>query len=360
MTSAETFIAQRKESRNKLQKIEQYPAVLGDFFTQLQFTKYKYNNLGQSEIVSGSPIIKLPLPRAILDRTNVDIGEDQLGVKGSLSAGAGAGNLSPARALSTLTQGLRQAGNNLGRGAAGNSEALTKAFADASGFALFAAKAGLTALGGDDIVKGLGAGQGLAVNPFATLVFNGVNLKTHSLSWQLSPESSSDSDKIKDIIEEIKKAILPSYKNVVGGEAGATAIDAIDNGLLQYPSILNISLEGVNTDYYLKFKPCMVKSFEVNYTPEGLSILKGGKPATINIEMEIQEAKIWTAEDYGVLSDGSASSAQSSAGESGASSNTDAGLEALPVFTDPAPLVGDFLFGGVTLADPANANDGGG
>lgn len=359
MTSAETFIAQRKESRNKLQKIEQYPAVLGDFFTQLQFTKYKYNNLGQSEIVSGSPIIKLPLPRAILDRTNVDIGEDQLGVKGSLSAGAGAGNLSPARALSTLTQGLRQAGNNLGRGAAGNSEALTKAFADASGFALFAAKAGLTALGGDDIVKGLGAGQGLAVNPFATLVFNGVNLKTHSLSWQLSPESSSDSDKIKDIIEEIKKAILPSYKNVSGG-AGDTTIDAIDNGLLQYPSILNISLEGVNTDYYLKFKPCMVKSFEVNYTPEGLSILKGGKPATINIEMEIQEAKIWTAEDYGVLSDGSASSAQSSAGESGASSNTDAGLEALPVFTDPAPLVGDFLFGGVTLADPANANDGGG
>jgi hypothetical protein len=47
------------------------------------------------------------------------------------------------------------------------------------------------------------------------------------------------------------------------------------------------------------FKTSMIQGFNVSYTPHGLAIVKGGKPAMVSLSMNLVEADIHTAEDYG-------------------------------------------------------------
>jgi hypothetical protein len=42
----------------------------------------------------------------------------------------------------------------------------------------------------------------------------------------------------------------------------------------------------------------MVNSVSLNYSPEGLAILKTGKPAFVSLSMTLTEQEIHTSEDY--------------------------------------------------------------
>ena len=42
----------------------------------------------------------------------------------------------------------------------------------------------------------------------------------------------------------------------------------------------------------------MAQSLNISYTPSGLAIVKGGKPAIITMNMNFIESDIHTAEDY--------------------------------------------------------------
>ena len=58
----------------------------------------------------------------------------------------------------------------------------------------------------------MGASRGTAINPQATLSFEGVNLRSFSFDWTLYPESKEEALSIKKIIRSIKRNILPKYK----------------------------------------------------------------------------------------------------------------------------------------------------
>ena len=64
--------------------------------------------------------------------------------------------------------------------------------------------------------------------------------------------------------------------------------------------MVNIYLMGVDQNYYFKFKTSMISQLNVDYSPGGLSINKGGKPSQVGITMTLNEAFIHTAEDYSV------------------------------------------------------------
>ena len=62
-------------------------------------------------------------------------------------------------------------------------------------------------------------------------------------------------------------------------------------------------LIGVSKEHYIKFKPAMVTSFNVDYGAGGnMSFMKCGKPAGVNIALNLTELEIETAEDYGAAS----------------------------------------------------------
>lgn len=135
---------------------------------------------------------------------------------------------------------------------------------------------------------------GSTINPKASLAFEGVELKQHSFNWTLFPKNQDDSERIKAIIETLKRNSLPTYQRFTG-----TTFKAY----LRYPSMVDIYLLGVNPDYFVKFKSAMVRSVNVEYGSTGLvSILKGGKPGNVSLNIDLVELDIHTAEDYDGIS----------------------------------------------------------
>lgn len=141
-----------------------------------------------------------------------------------------------------------------------------------------------------DIQRSINTVTGQAINPRETLSFEGVNLRTHQFNWDLYPNNQADSERIREIVNKIKRSALPT----------TVSIADISKAFLQYPSTVEIRLIGVNTEHYMKFKPAMITNFTVDYGAGGnMSFLKGGKPAGVNISLQLTELEIETAEDYG-------------------------------------------------------------
>lgn len=142
--------------------------------------------------------------------------------------------------------------------------------------------------GENNITNAISQGIGTAINPKSSLTFEGMNLKDFTFEWTLAPTEEQDSFMIRDIIRLLKQNILPSY--------GVGTITK--RGMLNYPSTVDIYLLGVDTDYFMQFKTAMIGNMSVNYTPNDLSILRGGRPASIDLSLSFTEMDIHTAEDY--------------------------------------------------------------
>jgi hypothetical protein len=140
-----------------------------------------------------------------------------------------------------------------------------------------------------NVGRSVDAGTGTFINPKATLSFEGVEMKTHSFNWTVAPKSPTESDNLRNVIRTINKNILPQY---VEGEVAQRA-------MFRYPSMVDVFFVGIDDNYYYKFKTAMVQTFNVNYTPNGVSVLKGGRPAAVQMQMNIIESDIHTSEDYG-------------------------------------------------------------
>lgn len=306
MASASNDINSKKNRHSGSGNIITYPNNSGDFKTLILIKPYKYEGAGKVVSSIGEGAIELPLPEALVDNLNVSISGSELGVLGSLGAslgstiagGADANTVSTS--IGAVSDQLRSVAKSAGATTReifeGNLDALVNAAGKGVNAASFLTRAGLASIL-PDASNGFGAGAGNAVNPFATLVFSGVNLKTFTLNWKLSPESPQQSDAIRNIINEIRRAMLPEYQNVLSSE-GDVNISAIDRGLLTYPSMAEIMFTGIDLDYYFRFKTCMISDLSTDFSPNGVSILKNGKPAFINLSITFKEAHIHTREDY--------------------------------------------------------------
>jgi len=132
---------------------------------------------------------------------------------------------------------------------------------------------------------------GQTVNPRETLAFEGVDLKTHSFSWELYPSNKEDSELIKSIVKRIKQNALPTTQDIAG----------IKRAFLQYPSTVDTYLLGVDPEHFIKYKTSMITDFSIDYGAGGIvAIAKGGKPAAVRLSMNIMELEIETADDHGV------------------------------------------------------------
>jgi hypothetical protein len=131
---------------------------------------------------------------------------------------------------------------------------------------------------------------GQTLNPRETMSFEGVDLRSHSFSWDLYPSNQDESDRIRKITRMIKRNSLPEVKSIA----------SIPKAFLNYPATVDLYLIGVNTEYFIKYKTAMVTSFNVDYGPgNGVTIMKGGKPGGVNLQLGVTELEIETAHDYG-------------------------------------------------------------
>jgi len=147
----------------------------------------------------------------------------------------------------------------------------------------------LARFAGSDFARAFSAGRGVVANPKASLVYEGHEFKLHSFVWNLAPRSEADSIMLKNITDVIKRNQLPA----TGGRVATMTY-------LRYPSIVDLYLLGVDQNFFYKFKPAMLRSFNINYSGQNaVSILRGGRPANVTIEMNFIETDIHYSHEYG-------------------------------------------------------------
>ena len=297
-TSPLEAMARRKVEQKGPSSVMTFPKNLGAHGTLMRFFEYTYGGSKGSEEKRLAEIM-LPLPRQIQDNFKINVGGNELGIIGTTAAQI-VGDLSFVEAVAgklgeQSVKAVKSLGTALGGAAGGDFSGIKDALAGATDTAQFLTRAGLGSVS-PDISNGIGVGRGTAINPFATLVFSGVDLKVHSLEWLLSPESEEESRQLKTIIRTLQRMVLPKTGSPLGDNA-ETGAQVLDRGILRYPAMCNVYLMGVDQSYYLRFKTSMISQLSVDYTPNGIAIQKGGKPSAIRITMTLNEAFIHTADD---------------------------------------------------------------
>ena len=272
----------------------QYPSSGSTHGVYMEFSQYNYQG-GAVAGVNRAGSIALPLPENITDSFGVNVGGRELGVAGAAVAdivSGGGGNF--------MRDLLNQA-ESLGRetGATAQSEggiaAVKSLSSTAATYANFITKSGLASIA-PGFGDALSAATGEAINPHATLVFDGVNLKSFSFDWKLAPTNEAESQEIHNIIRTIKSKILPKYSGVGSGNS------SFSRGILTYPNMVNIYFVGIDPNKIFQFKQSMVSSLNVDYSPNGNVMIKGSNgsaPGFINLSMSFTESQIWTAEEFG-------------------------------------------------------------
>ena len=280
-----------------------FPLEDGNFGMLLIFKDYKFRSPGtnrllentSSSVEDATDTIFLPLPTNISDSFNLKVQNFEQGATGAIMAdifskASDNNNLSNLReaatsavkkaAPSALTDGTEAAkiiANSLGKG---GKEAINKFSAETSFL--------LRKMIPDSLGNSIDTGSGTFVNPKAALSFEGVEMKNHSFEWTLSPKTPQESEILRQIIKTVNKNILPEYFK------GAVS----QRSMLKYPSTVNVYFIGIDPNFYVFFKTAMINSFSSNYTPEGMAILKGGRPASVQLSMSMTESDIHTSEDY--------------------------------------------------------------
>ena len=137
---------------------------------------------------------------------------------------------------------------------------------------------------------------GAVMNPNMELLFNSPQIRNFSFAFTLAPRSKEEAKTVIRIIRFIKQGMAP--------------IRSKSRLFLKSPHTFRIAYKqnagenaafGTNDHPYLnKFKECALRSFGVNYTPNGnYSTYEDGVMTAYNITMNFQELNPIYNDDYG-------------------------------------------------------------
>lgn len=256
-----------------------FPLERPKYFMNIAYSSYSRTNLTQVNFNSvGS--ITLPLPLQLVDNHEVDYAEEELGmVAGGIMAGVGA--LSESATAEQIARQSAQAEVN-----------------NSQGWGNLAANWGLgiaDSLTGTNLQSAVQAMAGYAPNKFLTILLKGPKYKQHDFSWKLVPKNKQEAETIRNIICELNNRMAPS---LTGG-----------GFLFSFPDIFHLSFHP-NAGYLYKFKPAVLRNFQVNYAPGGTPAFyhttSGGDdnaPESVELRMTFLELEFWLHSDFNTSND---------------------------------------------------------
>lgn len=296
------------QQRNKVQH-HVFPKDIGPHGILFLFKRYEYQE-GRSALTTLPSTIEdsilLPLPRQIVDASGIRISGNAFGFAGNIAASylsdyANIGLPSLDNVLPGQGQ-IDQFFNNLATNPGGTAgDAFNNIVDKLSFLARNAPRAALSnALVRSTIgdFRAVDAGLGNAINPRMALSFEGVDLKNFEFDFELMPKSPEESELIRQISQRFKHHALPAFSGLGFGEGEAGQI--LSRTFLDFPSMVDMFLVGLNSDYYMYYKTCMIQRFTVNLTPTGgqqHAIMRGGKPAIVQMSISLIESDIRTRND---------------------------------------------------------------
>ena len=140
--------------------------------------------------------------------------------------------------------------------------------------------------------------QGKAVNPMQEMALEGVDFRTLSFSYTMSPSSQEEADEINSIIYYFKTAMLPDTYPALG--AGSSDAE----GFFNYPNTWKAELEGPIKDRVDGYLPMVLESCKVTYEGDSSSMTfyEKGQPMSVKMDLGFKELKILTQESYQEIS----------------------------------------------------------
>lgn len=158
-------------------------------------------------------------------------------------------------------------------------------------------------------------------NPFSANIFENVETRTFTFDWVLQPKSYEESERIREIINQLRYYALPEP----------------DGLLLKVPHEFNLAFVGTNFLY--AFSRCVLTNIETNYAPNGFNVFTvADAPQSIALTLTFKEIFPLNKEvimNFGhesmtpkqVIQEQTSTSSQSDASVETAVSNTQASVE---------------------------------
>tara|TARA_B100000965_G_C19521840_1_gene726910 strand:- start:106 stop:1266 length:1161 start_codon:yes stop_codon:yes gene_type:complete len=238
--------------------------------------------------------VKLPIPSQVNDICSVTWGADTLNVFEQVGLTLGAGAISSGNVVENSLGAIKLGG----RVAAGelkipnlSEEARNNFVAAVSGAAINVMGSNVTA----DSVMARANGQ--IMNSNLELLFQGVNLRTFPFDMTFAPRNRDEMMMVKRIIRSFKKSMAAKMGRPDGTLDGAGGAKAF----LRSPDmfILRYLRRGEDHPFLHVFKPCVLTTFNVNYTGAGTYATYGDStPVNIQVRMTFKEINPIYAEDY--------------------------------------------------------------
>lgn len=148
------------------------------------------------------------------------------------------------------------------------------------------AKGGVTAAAALPFASAYG---GVTRNPHTALIFNKMNMRTFSLGFKMSPRNQAQSRRINDIINMLKLRMHPTYNTTGKGFA------------LDYPNLFTVQFAGLDYEGYPKIDFSFLQDMQVNNSPQGVAVYKGGYPSFIELQLQFGEIDMKTRESFSGL-----------------------------------------------------------
>lgn len=233
-----------------------------NFFMSFMFMKYEKRSIRNSPFLRSQGSVRLPIPDALRDNLSVSYNN------ASLTPVVGAGLESIAGETPADAANLQTVRNLLAGAASTAFQNLT-----GSGVARDASQAAQAYLG-------------LAINPYQTVLFEKPEFKTHNFSWKLMPRDEIESDRARNIFRTFQFHASPGVSQGAGL-------------FFSYPSMVIVSLYP-SSEFLYRFKPCIIKSVNVNYAAGNNPSFfrRTNAPTAMTLSIQLQEIEYWTNKDY--------------------------------------------------------------
>lgn len=138
------------------------------------------------------------------------------------------------------------------------------------------------AIKGKELVE---LGTATISNNYAETLFKGVDNRSFSFSWILTPRNLNEAETIDNMLRLLRFHMLPEFKENVGN----------GNAFLLYPSSFDIVFwqDGQPNQYIPRISTCALVGLDTNYTPNGQYIKTvNGSPQSYNLTLNFAELSI--------------------------------------------------------------------
>jgi len=247
-----------------------FPSEVPLYYCRLSMKEYSRPKPGSQVTSETKGVIRLPMPSQLVDDYNIRVNDTQFDLLGNV------GNLGDIYAAGQSK--IQEISDEL-KGGTSILDMVKKV-----GLQAAAVMPGLSDTGLGRFAQ---SQSGMVRNPHLTTIFEGVNLKTYSFSWRLSPTSDSEARQINSMLNTIKGYMHP--KLIGAGFA------------LEYPYLANLEFEVGDVAYSQlpKVRDSFITKLDVNTSGGGsIAFYRDGNPVTIDISMGFQEIDIMTRDDF--------------------------------------------------------------